>query len=146
MAQQDSSEICNLSIELIASLEYPPLKSRYQPIAELTEMKRFLTLFAPLFVLLNITACAGLYNTTYNDNWDYSERNKDGQLSRQEWSIYMDDRYVKTATERGYANKSEFDDAAFKTADKDTNGFISRPEYDQFVSEATTNSYFPTKR
>ena len=109
-------------------------------------MKPILVTCALIAVVVNTTACGGLYNTTYNDNWDYSDRNKDGQLSRQEWNLYMDDRYVKTAAELGYSNKSEFDDAAFKAADKDNNGFISRPEYDRFVSEATTNGYFPAKR
>jgi hypothetical protein len=109
-------------------------------------VKPILATCALIAACVNITACESLYNTIYNDNWDYSDRNKDGQLSRQEWTIYMDDRYVKTATDLGYSNKSEFDDAAFKTADKDNNGSISRPEYDRFVKEATTNSYFPTKR
>lgn len=109
-------------------------------------MKPHLVTCALIAVVVNTTACGGLYNTTYNDNWDYSDRNKDQQLSRQEWSVYMDDRYVKTATDLGYFNKSEFDSVAFKVADKDDNGFISRPEYDRFVVEATTHSYFPTKR
>ncbi len=109
-------------------------------------MKNLLVACALIALFVNITACEGLYKTIDNDNWDYSDRNKDGQLSRKEWSLFMDDRYVKTATELGYSNKSEFDDAVFKTVDKDNNGFISRPEYDRFTNEATSNSYFPTKR
>ncbi|WP_338479585.1 hypothetical protein VRB67_03750 [Pseudomonas trivialis] len=109
-------------------------------------MKPILVACALIAVFVNTTACGGLYNTIYNDNWDYSDRNKDGQLSRQEWNLYMDGRYVKTATELGYSNKSEFDEIAFKTADKDTNGFISRSEYDRFVDEAKTRNYFPTKK
>ncbi|MFB3302774.1 hypothetical protein [Pseudomonas sp. AMR01] len=96
--------------------------------------------------LINLTACAGLYDTIYNDNWNYSDLNKDGQLSRQEWSVYMQDRNNKTAQELGYIDKSEFDGIAFKTADKDKNGFISRAEYDRYVKEAITNSYYPAKK